>query len=69
MMTPKELGKWAKTVGINAPSLDAGFSCWIKNATAEERKKHLIEWWDGWYEALDESISFQQNVYGNRSAA
>lgn len=69
MMTPKELGKWAKTVGINAPSLDAGFSCWIKNASSEERKQYLIEWWDGWYEALDESISFQQNHYANRSAA
>jgi hypothetical protein len=69
MMTPKELGKWANIVGINAPSLDAGFSCWIKNATSEERKQYLIEWWDGWYEALDESISFQQVAYKKRSAA
>jgi hypothetical protein len=68
-MTPKELGKWAKIVGINAPSLDAEFSCWIKNATNEERKQYLIEWWDGWYEALDESISFQQAAYKKRSAA
>ncbi len=68
-MTPKELGKWAKIVGINAPSLDAGFSCWIKNATSEERKQYLIEWWDGWYDALDESISVQQGAYKKRSAA
>jgi hypothetical protein len=71
MMTPKELGKWAKTVGINAPTLDAGLACWIKNSTQEERKQYYVEWWEGWYEALDEIISFQQQQvnYENRSAA
>lgn len=68
-MTPKELGKWAKTVGINAPSQDAGFACWIKNASAEEKKQYHVEWWEGWYEALDEIIAFQQANFEQRSAA
>jgi hypothetical protein len=69
MMTPRELGKWAKAVGINAPSLDTGLTCWIKNATQEERKQYLVEWWEGWYEALDEFISFQRVCSTKRSAA
>jgi hypothetical protein len=68
-MTPRELGKWAKLNGINAPTLDRGLDCWLKGKDSTTIQQHYIAWWDGWYEALDESLSFQQESFTRQLSA
>ena len=68
-MSPRELGKWAKLTGINAPALDSGFHCWLKNAHDEQKKRYHIEWWEGWYDAMNEIISYSNGSFTNKSAA
>lgn len=62
-MTPKELGKWAKVNGINAPTLDRGLDCWIKGKDAAAIRSYYVQWWAGWYEALDESFSLRPEIF------
>lgn len=57
MFTPKEFGKTAKASGINAPTLDEKFSLWLSKTEADKKRDYLVQWWEGWYEALDESLS------------
>ena len=59
MNTPRKLGKLAQQAGISAPSLDDNLMRLVKNVSinTEERKRHFVEWWGGWYEGLDASIS------------
>lgn len=68
-MSPRDLGKWAKLTGINAPSLDSAFYCWIKNATEEQRTRYCREWWEGWFDAVDESLSFRNDRFTKVSAS
>lgn len=57
MITPKEFGKIAKRNGINAPTLDENLSRWLANINADTTIDHYVQWWEGWYEALDESLA------------
>jgi hypothetical protein len=57
MYTPKEFGKMAKQNGINAPTLDENLARWLNRTGDEKTKDHYVQWWEGWYEALDESLS------------
>ena len=59
MVTPKEMGKIAKRNGINAPTLDENLSRWLTRFATEKKIDHYVHWWEGWYEALDESLAFQ----------
>lgn len=59
MVTPKEMGKIAKRNGINAPTLDENLSRWLARFETEKKIDHYVHWWEGWYEALDESLAFQ----------
>lgn len=58
MVTAKEFGKIAKRSGINAPTLDEQFSHWLVKMNAEKTRDYMVQWWEGWYEALDESFSY-----------
>lgn len=57
MITPKDLGRLAQRQGINAPSLDEQMACWLERFGAEAKTAHMIHWWEGWYEGLEESLS------------
>jgi hypothetical protein len=57
MIAPKYFGKLAKRNGINAPTLDDNLSRWLARAKIDQVKDHYVHWWEGWYEALDESLS------------
>lgn len=59
MSPAKEFGKNARKNGINAPTLDDFFSKWLAKINAEGKKDYFVQWWEGWYEALDESLSYQ----------
>lgn len=63
MITPKEFGKTAKASGINAPTLDEKFSQWLLKVEAEQKRDCLGQWWEGWYEALDESLSMPTTFF------
>lgn len=63
MITPKQFGKTAKAAGINAPTIDTRFATWLLNSEADRKKDYLIQWWEGWYEALDESLSMPTTVF------
>lgn len=54
----KEFGKMARNCGINAPTLDENLSRWFVNTNTEKNIEHYVQWWEGWYEALDESLAF-----------
>lgn len=57
MNTAKEFGKNAKNNGINAPTLDEIFANWLLKMKVSEKRDYFVQWWEGWYEALDESLS------------
>ena len=57
MITPKQFGNTAKKSGINAPTLDEKFLQWLSKIEADKKLEHLVQWWEGWYEAHDESLS------------
>jgi hypothetical protein len=59
MSSPKEYGKIARKNGINAPTLDENLSQWLSRSGFDRKTEHYVEWWEGWYEALDESLAFQ----------
>lgn len=59
MFSPKEMGKIAQTNGINAPTLDENLARWIARFDPERKIDHYVRWWEGWYEALDESLAFK----------
>lgn len=59
MANPREFGKIAKRNGINAPTLDENLSRWLTRINAEKNIDHYVQWWEGWYEAQDESIALQ----------
>lgn len=67
MTTPKEMGKAAKKNGINAPTLDDNLSSWLAQADEEKRIDHYVRWWEGWYEALDESLAFRNESFTRNS--
>lgn len=58
MSKAKEFGKLARNCGINAPTLDENLSRWLVKTNTEKNIDHYVQWWEGWYEALDESLSF-----------
>jgi hypothetical protein len=63
MITAKEFGKNAKVKGINAPTLDENFLHWLTTIDAENKIDIFVQWWEGWYEALDEHLSFRNKKY------
>lgn len=65
MVTPKEFGKLAKKSGINAPTLDENLSRWLAKVKSEKTIEHYVQWWEGWYEALDESLSLSNVSFTN----
>jgi hypothetical protein len=67
MITPKDFGKLAKRNGINAPTLDEDLSHWLARTKAERVKDYYVQWWEGWYEALDESLSRAPVTFTNDS--
>ncbi|HEY6529866.1 MAG TPA: hypothetical protein VIZ65_14330 [Cellvibrionaceae bacterium] len=67
--TAKEFGKSAKINKINAPSLDENFLNWLLSINTKNKVDNFVHWWEGWYEALDETIVFQGDVYAERQAA
>lgn len=67
MTTPKEMGKAAKKNGINAPTLDENLSRWLAQSDAEKRIDYYVHWWEGWYEALDESLTFRNESFTRNS--
>ena len=69
MRTAKELGKIARNTGINAPTLDRALASRMQNVTLDERKEIYVEWWAGWYEALDESLSLNSEYFTKHSTA
>jgi len=66
MNTAKEFGKNAKNNGINAPTLDEIFASWLLKMKASEKRDYFVQWWEGWYEALDESLSAQSRKCANQ---
>lgn len=59
MSSPKEYGKIARQNGINAPTLDENLSLWLLRSGFNAKTEHYVQWWEGWYEALDESLAYQ----------
>jgi len=66
MNTAKDFGKNAKNNGINAPTLDEFFAHWLQKMNVSEKRDYFVQWWEGWYEALDESLSTQPRKYAQR---
>lgn len=58
MNSPKEYGKIARQNGINAPTLDENLCQWLSHAGFDKKTEHYVQWWEGWYEALDESLAY-----------
>lgn len=67
MITPKEMGKIAKHYGINAPTLDENLSRWLARFDVEKKIDHYVQWWEGWYEALDESLALKNVSFTKRT--
>lgn len=63
MTTAKEFGKNAKQNEINAPTLDEKFLQWLATINSEKKIDNLVQWWEGWYEALDESLLLQSGRF------
>lgn len=57
MNTAKDYGKSAQKSRINAPTLDENLLRWLTISGFEKHTEHYIEWWEGWYEALNESFA------------
>lgn len=68
MNTAKEFGKNAKQNKINAPTLDEKFLNWLVTISPETKIDSLVQWWEGWYEALDESLALQSGKFTKFSA-
>lgn len=68
MINPKQYGKSAKKSGINAPTLDEKFSIYLAKLEADKKLEYLTQWWEGWYEALHESISLQATYLSPKHA-
>jgi len=66
MNTAKEFGKNAKNNGINAPTLDEIFASWLLKMKVSEKRDYFVQWWEGWYEALDESLSASKRQCARR---
>lgn len=68
MITPKECGKIAHKNGINAPTLDGNLASLLGSTGKNPRDKkadHYVQWWEGWYESLDESLSLPHVKFTN----
>ncbi len=63
MITAKEFGKTAKRNEINAPTLDVNFLNWLTTTSTENKIDNFVQWWEGWYEALDEILSLQRGKF------
>jgi hypothetical protein len=68
MITAKDFGKAARINKINAPTLDQHFLNWLKAINAENRIHHFVQWWEGWYEVIDESLSLQESQLNKRKS-
>jgi hypothetical protein len=66
MNPAKEFGKNAKNNGVNAPKLDEFFVAWLQKMKVSENRDYFVQWWEGWYEALDESLSVQTKKCAHR---
>lgn len=68
MITPKECGKIAHRSGINAPTLDGNLANLLGingKHTAIKKSDHYVQWWEGWYESLDESLALRPVKFTN----
>ncbi|ARU29268.1 hypothetical protein CBR65_18535 [Cellvibrio sp. PSBB006] len=68
MITPKECGKIAHRNGINAPTLDGNLASLLGTAggnISDKKTSHYVQWWEGWYESLDESLALQHVKFTN----
>jgi hypothetical protein len=68
MTTAREFGKIAKKNEINAPTLDEKFLHWLVTIGPEKKIDNFVQWWEGWYEALDESLSLQTGKFSKHIA-
>ena len=68
MITAKEFGKTAKRNEINAPTLDVNFLNWLTTLSTEKKIDNFVQWWEGWYEALNESLSLQSGKFINNQS-
>ena len=67
--TAKEFGRSAKINKINAPSLDENFLNWLLSINTQNKVDNFVHWWEGWYEALDETIVFQSDIFPTHQTA
>lgn len=68
MITAKECGKLAHRNGVNAPTLDGNLANLLgrnSSNTGDKKTTHYVQWWEGWYESLDESLALQHVKFTN----
>lgn len=69
MITPKECGKLAHRNGINAPTLDGNLARILGHNgkdISDKKNNHYVQWWEGWYESLDESLALRHVKFTNQ---
>lgn len=55
-MKIRSLGKNAYKKGITSPTLDFTLSSWLKNNPQRSRSDHYMQWWEGWFDGLNENL-------------
>ena len=68
-MTPRQIGQVAHAHGINSPTLDQTMMDWLSANPNQAKIDQFILWWEGWFEALDQSLSAPNSDYTRKVAA
>lgn len=56
LRSARVLGKEAQQSNISLPTLDINMAPILEGVEIAERVKFLVQWWEGWYEGLNEQV-------------